>query len=350
MDYLFTSKQRDLREGLRSYLVNKAKGRSLEPVPSGGWSGELCRALAEWGLFGPTLPVQWGGMGLPQVEGALLLEETARILPVASQSPVIHNVLCAFHIFFFGKESQKERYLHSLCSGRSQGVWVFDPMSASPDFPAEGAAARREGEDWVVTGIAPEIFGESTVSLAVVLARTARESGPDSLSALVVESPQARPGRTNRYTGELIGGLGRGYPEALEILQRAGGVVAAFTVGLAARILEEGFKNAEKRGAFESSLLQAADLQADLAGMRVDLEAARLAAYRASVLEDRGRGGSGESLRAAGRAAEVLARLAGFADRIDAGAASRGQGALYAGHWAAQVLHWASLKGVGHEA
>src|SRR5437773_5337398 len=113
---------------------------------------EIIPKLAEMGLLGVIFPEEYGGAGLGYVEYALTIEELARVDGSVGLIVAAHNSLCSNHIYKFGTEAQKKKYLVPLASGKAIGAWSLTEPEAGSDAGGTGATAVRDGNRWVVNG------------------------------------------------------------------------------------------------------------------------------------------------------------------------------------------------------
>src|SRR5256714_14390665 len=111
---------------------------------------EIIPKLAEMGLLGVIFPEQYGGAGLGYIEYALAIEELARVDGSVGLIVAAHNSLCSNHIFKFGTEAQKKKYLVPLASGKAIGAWSLTEPEAGSDAGGARATPGRDGHRWGV--------------------------------------------------------------------------------------------------------------------------------------------------------------------------------------------------------
>src|SRR6202007_587949 len=111
---------------------------------------EIMPKLAEMGLLGVIFPEQFGGAGLGYIEYALAIEELARVDGSVGLIIAAHNSLCSNHIFKFGTEAQKKKYLAPLASGKKIGAWSLAEAGAGSDAGGTRTTAGGDGNHWVL--------------------------------------------------------------------------------------------------------------------------------------------------------------------------------------------------------
>src|SRR5260221_4861603 len=113
---------------------------------------EIMPKLGEMGLLGVIFPEQYGGAGLGYIEYALAIEELARVDGSVGLIVAAHNSLCSNHIFKFGTEEQKKKYLVRLASGKAIGAWSLTEPEAGSDAGGTRKTAGADGHHWGLNG------------------------------------------------------------------------------------------------------------------------------------------------------------------------------------------------------
>src|SRR5688500_18664332 len=157
----------------------------------------LLPKLASLGLMGIQFPEEFGGAGMSALDYCICIEELARVCPSVALSVAAHNGLCSAHLFMFGNDAQKERYLTPLAEGRMIGAWALTEAGAGSDAASMRTVARRagggkDGDGWVLDGSKQFITHGATGGVTVVMAVTDRAKGHRGISAFVIE--QGTPG------------------------------------------------------------------------------------------------------------------------------------------------------------
>jgi alkylation response protein AidB-like acyl-CoA dehydrogenase len=252
-----------------------------------------------------------------------------------------HNSLCTNHLLTFGSTEQKARYLPRLARGELLGAWgLTEPGSGSDAAALRTRAEWREGR-WVLNGSKAFITNASVGGVTVIMARSEPEEGARGISAFVLEKgvPGFSAGRPYRKLGlhasdtaelvledvrlpaeALIGARGRGFAQALQILEGGRIAMAAMGVGIAQAALDHAVRYMKQRTAFGRTLAEFNGLQGMVADMATDIEVARLLTLRAAWLKDQGRPAMHAAAMAKLFASETAMRAATRAVQIHGGA------------------------------
>jgi hypothetical protein len=247
--------------------------------------------------------------------------------------------LCTSHIFNFGSEEQKKKYLPDLCSGKKLGGWGLTESSSGSDAGGMKTTAVKEGNDWVINGSKTFITHGSVGATFVVLAVTDK-SKHHGVSAFILEKgmPGFSVGKKENKLGmrasdtaslsfdsvrvpggNLIGNAGDGFKQALQVLDGGRIGIAALSVGLAQGALDASVKYAKDRHQFGKPLSDFQAIQFKLADMAMEIEAARLLTRKAAFLKMQGKSYTLEAAQAKYFASEVATRAANEAVQIHGG-------------------------------
>lgn len=310
MDFELTDEQRHIQETIRDFGEREIKPHAGAWDRDGIFPLDLIRRLGELGFMGVVYPEEYGGAGADSLCGALVVEGLARYDASVALTVASHSGLATGHIFRFGSEAQRQRYLPDLVVGRTLGAWCLTEPGAGSDAAALATRAVRQGDHWVISGTKMFITQGSVADVYVVMATTAPEEGRRGISAFVVEQGTKNLGVGGKIEklglrasdtaevifdgvevpGEnLIGEVGAGYSQALAILDGARIGMAAFCLGIGRGAFEEALTYAQERQQFGRPIAQLQAIQWMLADMHTRLEAARVLMYRAAYLRDVGR-------------------------------------------------------------
>jgi len=227
--------------------------------------------------------------------------------PSIALSVAAHNGLCVAHLYLFGSEAQKQRYLVPLAQGEVIGAWGLTEASAGSDAGAMKTSARREGSDWILSGSKQFITHGRIGGVIVAMAVTDRAKERHGVSAFVV--PRGTPGfvagkKENKLgmrasdTSEvvfddcrvpadaIVGEEGQGFVNTLQVLDAGRIGIAALAVGLAQGAFEAARSYAKDRRQFGRPIAEFQAIRWKLADMATRIEAARLLTYRAAWLRD----------------------------------------------------------------
>ncbi|KAA5838266.1 acyl-CoA dehydrogenase family protein [Saccharopolyspora hirsuta] len=268
----------------------------------------IVRKLGELGFLGLTLPEEHGGVEADMVSYALVIEELGRGDSSVRGIVSVSLGLVAKSIAAHGTEEQKQRWLPELASGAALGCFALTEPDAGSDPGSMTTRARREGEDWVITGQKMFITNGTWAKVALLFARTSDDGGRGITAFLVpTDSPgftantvHGKLGLRGQATAELVldevrvpdsarlGEVGKGLGIALGALTKGRISVAAGAVGVAQAALIAATRYAGERVQFGKPIASRQLVQELLADSAVEVEAARLLTLRAAALAERG--------------------------------------------------------------
>ena len=147
----------------------------------------IAAKLAALGLTGVLFPEEYGGAGLGYIEYATIIEELSRVDGSVGISVAAHNSLCSNHIYQFGTEAQKQKYLVPLASGKHLGAWGLTEPSAGSDASGTRSTAVKKDGGWVVNGSKNFITHAIHADTCVAVAVTDRAKRSKGISAFIFE-------------------------------------------------------------------------------------------------------------------------------------------------------------------
>jgi short/branched chain acyl-CoA dehydrogenase len=338
VEFDLTPEQHEFRATVRAFAHDVVAPVAARYDERGEFPLDVVRRMGEMGLFGIPFPEEYGGQGADLQTLCLAIEELARVDASVAITLEAAVGLGAGPIARFGTDEQKQEWLPRLCRGEALGSFALTEPGGGSDAAAIETTARLEGREWVIDGTKAFITNSGTPISAVctVAARTAEAE----ISAILV--PNGRPGfavgPSYRKLGwhasdthelsfsscqvpeeNLLGERGRGYAEFLEVLDEGRVAIAALSVGLAAACLDASIGYANERSAFGRPIGGYEAVQFKIADMKVALENARLATYRAAWLRDHGRPFKAEAAIAKLSASEAAVDAARDAVQIHGG-------------------------------
>src|SRR6476659_5734960 len=192
MDVHFSEDQELLRRSIREFAESELRPHVMEWDEAQQFPREVLARCAELGLMGIQFPEQYGGAAMSAVDYCICIEELARVDPSVCLSVAAHNGLGSAHIFMFGSDEQKEKYLVPLVAGEQLAAWALTEASSGSDAAAMRTTATRDGDSWVLNGSKQFITHGRSGDLVVVMAVTSRAQGNRGISALIVD--QGTPG------------------------------------------------------------------------------------------------------------------------------------------------------------
>lgn len=312
MDFQLNEDQREFRAVLRDFVDNEIIPVARDWEQSGRYPTEIVQGMRHLGLFGITVPEEYGGLDLDPVSFALVFEEIARGWMGIAGILGSHSLACRM-IAMRGTDEQKRRYLPDLASGkRRTGIGLTEP-DAGTDLQGIRTTARLEGDHYVVNGSKMWITNARYADPLPVLVKTDPSASPahKGMSILLVDAGTEGYQITKDipklgYKGtesceivldnvrvpkeNLLGGVeGKGMQHALSALEWGRVNIAARSVGIAQRAHDEALAYAGQRKAFGRTIGEFQAVQLQLATVATQLQAARLMAYFAADAVRRGR-------------------------------------------------------------
>ncbi len=347
MDFSLTDEQIQLRRTVREFAEGEIAPHVMEWDEASRFPVEIVPKLAEMGLLGVVFPEKYGGAGLGYVEYAIVIEELSRVDGSIGIIVAAHNSLCTNHIYKFGTEEQKKKYVVDLAQGKKIGCWSLTEPEAGSDAGGTRTSAVRQNGDWLLNGAKTFTTNGHYADVCVAMAATDKSKKSHGISAFIIEkgTPGFRPGKKENKLGlrasdtsevifsdcripaaNLLGKEGEGFVNSLQILDGGRVSIAALGLGMAQGAYEASVKYAKQRKQFGKAIAEFQAIQFKLADMATQIEAARLLTYRAAWLADRAiaRGGDAvrytqESSMAKLYAGEVAVRVANEAVQIFGG-------------------------------
>ena len=298
-------------------LVREFVAREVEPVATRYdnediYPVELAGMMADMGLFGITIPEEYGGLGLDYTTFAVIFEELSRGWMSAGGIIGTHHMM-AYMVTTFGTEDQKRRFLPGMASGELRGGTAITEPEAGSDVQNIQTMALRDGEEYVLNGRKMFITNAENGNAFVVLAKTDRAAEPPYRgigcflvqkgdSGLSVGQHMDKLGYRGVDTGELlfddcripvenlVGGVeGQGFRQMMSTLETGRINVAARAVGVATAAFDAAIAYAQRRHTFGVPIAQHQAIQIKLADMATKIRAARLMTYDAANKKDEGK-------------------------------------------------------------
>lgn len=335
-----SDEQNALREHIRAFVEEEIKPVALHFDETQEFPTEIFRKFGELGYLGIVIPTEYGGSGMGYLEYAIIVEEVARGCPSIALGVAAHNGLCTSHIFRFGSEELRRKYVPRLAKGETMGAWALTEPNAGSDAGGTQTTAVRDGDDWIINGSKNFITHGNVGDICVVMAVTDPSKGKNGISAFVVDKTMKgfygskkenklgmRCSDTAGLTFDnvrvpgvnLIGEEGEGFKQALKILDGGRISIAALSVGLAQGAFEAALRYSTERQQFGKRLADMQAIQFKLAKMSMDTEASRLLTYRAAWMRDSGMDFTTAASEAKLLASEVSVRVAEDAVQVHGG-------------------------------
>lgn len=326
MDFRLTDEQELIRTAAAEFAAKELAPHASAWDRDSKFPLEQFRRAGELGFLGILVPEEYGGAGYGYVEYVTILEEIAKVDPGFCLSLAAHNSLGMGHILQFGSEAQKRAYLPKLAGGEWLGAWGLTEPTAGSDAGGTRTVAVRQGNEWVINGAKTFTTNAAVGDIAVVFASTDPTKKHDGISAFLVEkgTPGFTVGKHEDKLGmrasdtsevvladcrvpanNLVGETGQGFRQAMKVLDGGRISIAALSVGIAAGALQHAVLYARERQQFGKPIGAFQLIQAKIADMATQTDAARLLTLRAAWLKDDGQKTTRESAMAKMYASEV---------------------------------------------
>jgi alkylation response protein AidB-like acyl-CoA dehydrogenase len=334
----------------RSQIVNLVRDfvkRDVEPVAAqldkeDIVPHDLIDKMKDLGLFGITVPEEYGGLGLDYTTFATIFEELSKGLMSISGAIGTHHIL-TYVLTHYGTEDQRQRFLPDLASGRKRGGLALTEPGGGSDVANLQTTAEKDGEEYVINGTKMFITNGRYGDAFCLLARTDQTAEPRhrGISAFVVEKggPGFKVGRDLDKLGyrgldtcelifqdyrvpveNLIGGEeNQGFGQVMSGLETGRINIAARAVGVAQAAFEAAIRYSQQRESFGQPISQHQAIQLKLADMATKIQAARLLTYDAARKKDAGERVDLESGMAKLFASEICGEVTMEAMRIHGG-------------------------------
>jgi alkylation response protein AidB-like acyl-CoA dehydrogenase len=340
MDFDLTDEQQLIRETARTFADRELAERARENDRNNHFDTELVAKIAEQGYLGAIVPQQYGGAGLDYVTYAVVVEEIGRHDSAMRTVISVQTSLVCSSILRWGSEEQKQHYLPKLCSGEWLGCFGLTEPDTGSDAGNQKTRARKTDAGWLLNGAKMWISLGNHAKVAMIFAQTDPEKKHRGLACFLV--PTDAPGfSTQEIHGKmglhgsdtasislddveipddaLMGEIGDGFKIAMSALDSGRYSVAAGCVGVCQGSLELSVAYSKEREQFGRPIASFQLVQAMIADMRVQTDAARLLVYRAGFLKDQGRPSTTETSIAKLYATEAAQNCSHLAIQVHGG-------------------------------
>ena len=268
---------------------------------------DTMKKLGEMGLLGIFIPEEYGGAGFSYNEYATALMEIGKVCGGIGLSVAAHNSLCTGHIYYHGSKEQKEKYLPKLATGEFIGAWGLTEANTGSDAMRMAATAVKDGTDWVINGTKNWITHGLSGDISIVLVRTGELMDSNGITSFIIEKGtpgfsavkiKDKLGVRASETAELIfenvripeenmiGEVGMGFKQAMQILDGGRISIASLSCGIARGAYEASVKYAKEREQFGQPIAHFQAIAFKLADMLTQIEAAELLTFQAAYLKD----------------------------------------------------------------
>ena len=310
MDFSLTPEQIAIRDAARDFARGEVEPIVDEIDEAQRFPREVMMKAGELGFLGILFPDEYGGAGLGYVDYVLVITELSKIDPSVGISVAAHNSLCANHIYKFGDEQQRQRWLAPLARGEKIGAWSLTEPGAGSDAAGTRSRARKVEGGWILNGAKTFTTHGSVGEICVVFVI----SDPDgrrhhNISAFVLEQGMEgfRPGKKENKMGirasdtaevvmencfapddHLLGEVGEGFIQALQILDGGRISIAALGLGTAIGAYDTALAYAKEREQFGQRIADFQAISFALAEMATRIAASEILVLAAALEMDRG--------------------------------------------------------------
>ncbi|MBV6306739.1 acyl-CoA dehydrogenase family protein [Candidimonas humi] len=304
---------------------------------------EIVQQMKELGLFGLSLPEEYGGLGITMEEEVRLAMELGQTSPAFRSLIGTNNGIGSQGIVIDGTPEQKQRYLPRLAAGELIGSFALTEPEAGSDAGSLKTTADKDGDFYVLNGTKRFITNAPHAGIFTVMARTSRElKGASAISAFIVEAgtPGLSLGKIDKKMGQkgahtcdvifencrvpaanLIGGKeGVGFKTAMKVLDKGRLHIAAVATGAAKRMLRDAVAYASQRKQFGRPIADFQLVQGMLADSRAEIYAAECMVHDAARRRDAGENVSELASCSKYFATEMCCRVADRAVQVHGGA------------------------------
>jgi len=329
-----------IKEMINEFAQKEVKPRVKELEKKHTFPHELLKKLAELGVMGMSIPSEYQGNKTDTLSLMLAIEQLSKVFPSLAVIISVHCSLFCYAILKFGSENQKEKYLPKAARGKVLGAFALTEPWAGSDVYGIKTRAVKKGDLFILNGTKSWVTTGSDANAYILFANTETDSVKHKLSAFIVEKsfPGFRLSKVEEKMGlhasitsevvledcqvpaeNLLGNEGKGASIALHCLDGSRIGIAAQSVGLSQRALEEAAIYAKQREAFGKPIAEFQAIQFMIADMATLTEAARLLTHRAAILLDKGVSVSKEASMAKLFASEAANRIVSMALQIHGG-------------------------------
>lgn len=328
MDFELNEEQRMWKEMVHNFVAQELKPMAQEVDETGQFNLQAAGKMGPVGLLGLNVPEKYGGAGVDAISAAIAVEELGWGCGSTALSISAHNGLGCAPLTLFADEDVKQRFLPPVATGKGQlaALALTEPGAGSDLQGGVLVRADLEGDQWVINGTKMWCTNASIADYIVTLVRTDPDGGSHSLSLIVVPigargltvgPPEKKMGLKGSPThpviyedvrvpkNYLLGEIGQGLQQTLQVLDWGRVSIGALSVGLAQAAFEEAVRYANERHTFGVPLKEHQAIQFMLADAATQIQVARLFVWYAAWLKDVGRPFSTEASMAKLNATEM---------------------------------------------
>jgi isovaleryl-CoA dehydrogenase len=304
MDFDLTQEQQMLKETVAKFVNRDVIPLAPELDETERFPEESFKTMAEMGLFGISIPEEYGGSGSDFLSCVLVMEELARGCMATANTYGAHAILCTENIYRNANEAQRRKYVPDLIQGKSIGAICITEPEAGSDALSMKTRAVKQGDRYVLNGTKMFITNGPVMDVGVVYAKTDPDEGRKGISAFIVESsfPGFKRGKSLKKMGvrgsptsevifedcevpaeNLLGEENQGLKVLMSGLDRERIVYSIAPIGGAQGAFELALRYASQRIQFGAPIISFQMIQEMLADMATDIQTGRILAYWAAT-------------------------------------------------------------------
>lgn len=301
---------------------------------------KVLRKAGELGFMGLLIPEIYGGSGMGYHEYIAVIEEISKVDPSIGLSLAAHNSLAAQHVYLFGNEEQRMKWLPKLATGQWIGAWGLTEYNTGSDAKGMNATAKKQGDQWILNGTKNFITHGKSCDLAVVIFKNGEKGDSHGMTSFVIEKgmPGFSSGKVENKLGmrasetaemvfencivpdsNRLGDIGEGFIQSMKILDGGRISIAALSLGIAKGAFEAAVKYANEREQFGKPIGTFQGISFMLAEMATEIEAASLLTHRAGEEKNQGKNVTQIGAMAKLFSSEVCVKVANNAVQVHGG-------------------------------
>ena len=340
MDFQFSEEQKMISNSAKDFAEQHIRPHIMKWDESQYFPREILEKAGEMGFMGIFIPEEYGGSGLGYHEYVSIIEEISKVDPSIGLSIAAHNSLCTGHIFYFGNEEQKKKWLPNLASGKHIGAWGLTEHNTGSDAGGMNTTAVKDGDFYLLNGSKNFITHGKSGDVAVVVARTGEKGDSRGMSAFIVErgTPGFSGGKKEDKLGmrasetaelvfdncripkeNLIGNEGDGFVQSLKLLDGGRISIGALSLGISKGAYEAALKYSKERFQFGKPISSFQGISFKLSDMATEIAASELLIHKAASMKNKGQKVTIQGAMAKMFSSEACVKIANEAVQIHGG-------------------------------
>ncbi|EKN70530.1 acyl-CoA dehydrogenase domain-containing protein [Neobacillus bataviensis LMG 21833] len=340
MDFTFSEDIQLLKKAVNDFVQEEVEKVAMEIEENDEIPSHIIEASKEMGLFGLSIPEEYGGLGLDMVGKCAIYEELGKTHNGYTTVIGAHTGIGSVGIVELGTEEQKKKYLPKMATGEWIGAFALTEPSAGSNAANLKTKAEKKGDKYILNGSKHYITNAVCGNVFTVMAVTDPSKGAKGITSFIVEKDfpgfivgnvEKKMGLRGSHSAELffedcevpaenvLGEEGKGYVNALKILANGRAGLAARNLGSCEKLLDYSMDYAMQRIQFDKPIFEQQAVQHMLADMATEIELLRSMTYRVAWMTDQGMRVVKEAAIAKLYGSEVYNRVADLAVQIHAG-------------------------------